>query len=1040
MFFFNEKLKRRVDEIGRYIVKETLPITEFMVRPGNDLDGYEAEIDSSWHKAKDSDQWGGFAQYQWFRTEITVPESWEGSHVDLYVNTPGDIAWKVSAEYSTYIDGRLVGGMDIFHHYIRIADKAKAGERHALALLGFSGYNVRRPVIECSLVVIDDDVKRYYYDLKNAFEAVEFSSTPDAPEIIEMRDHVNASVNLVDFRIPGSDAFRASVVKADEELRKTVYDKMRSSSAVTVTAIGHSHLDVAWLWRLMQTKEKGARAFATVDRLMGEYPDFRFIQSQPQVYDYTKKNYPELYERVKKRVAEGRLEPEGGMWVEADCNLISGESMIRQFLVGKRFFHDEFGVDNEILWLPDVFGYSAAMPQILNGCGIRYFMTTKISWNQFNRLPMDTFYLQGIDGSKVLTHFMTTPIAAGPGARNSLPYKKTYNGEICAETVIHSWDTYKEKDINNDLLFAFGYGDGGGGPDQTMLENAERLKDLPGVPHLKQGFAGPYFHELEKRIKGKKVPTWVGELYLEFHRGTYTSIARNKRYNRKTEFLYHDVEALSSICELATGHAYPQERINEDWKVILLNQFHDIIPGSAIGPVYEDSWKQYEALEKSGGAMKAEAVSALVAGMNLSGDSVVVFNPNSAFTSSLVIGDYPELKGALRNGSKVYPVQTLSDGRKAFYVSDVPQYGYAAFSVVDKECPKKRGMKVSTTLLENRYFRIKLGKDGTITSFVDKRIGRNIITQGRRANVIESYEDKPMEYNCWDIDIYYKEKKWEVDDVESIAVTEDGPVMGAVKIVRRYLNSTIEQTIRIYADIPRVDFDTEIDWHEQEILLKAAFPVDVNSSRASYEIQFGSVERNTHFNTSWDVAKFETCAHKWADLSETGYGVSLMNDCKYGYDIHNGEMRITLLKSGIYPNENADKGHHRFVYSFYPHEGGWAEGRTVNAAYALNNPMEAVYSTGHDGSLPASASFVGIDNSSIIIDTLKKAENGDGYIVRLYESSNSHSDGTIRFSSAPSYVALCDMLEGNEKQVACDGNDLKVSLRPYEIRTYKVRF
>lgn len=1043
MYYYSDKIMKRLDEIATTVYSDSLPVHDFFVKKGSDASDATSSLDSGWRKAKDTDAWGGYAQYQWFRTSLKIPAEWKGKKVALYVATPGDISWKVSSEYSAYINGKFVGGLDVFHHEILLENSAKGSEKYELAMMAFSGYNTRKPTIECKLVTINKTVRDFYYNLKVAYEVTQYSNQPDCPEILEVMDIVNKTVCMIDFRVLGSPEYFASIKKANEFITNSIYKKMHSRSQISVSAIGHSHIDVAWLWRLKQTQDKAARTLGSVDRLMKEFPDFKFIQSQPQLYAYTKDLYPDLYERIKKHVKEGRIEPEGGMWVEADCNLISGESMIRQFLVGKRFFKDEFGIDDKILWLPDVFGYSAAMPQILQGCGIKYFMTTKISWNQFNRMPMDTFWLQGIDGSKVLTHFITTPIQQKDSKESHklLPFHKTYNGVLCAETVSHNWNTYQQKEANSDLLMAFGYGDGGGGPTAEMLENGKRLADFPTVPKVKWVMPSEYFEKLEKQVKSKDLPTWVGELYLEFHRGTYTSIAKNKRYNRKSEFLYQNIEALSTIAEVLNGYTYPLQKLQDSWKVILLNQFHDIIPGSAISEVYIDSWAQYESLTKDGNKMQGDAVQNLVSKIPCSEESVVVFNPNSAFKDSLVTANFnKKVVGITDESGNVFPVQTLSDGNSVFFAKDVPQYGYKTFATLKSPTQVQSQLSVTKTKMENKFFSITLDEKGEITGIYDKRYKRNVMPKGTKANVLLSFEDKPINYNNWDIDIFYTEKCWPVNDVQKIFVKETGTVMGVLSIKRKYLQSTIEQDICIYNDIPRIDFKTVIDWKQQEILLKAAFPVDVNSTRATYEIQYGAVERNTHQNTSWDVAKFETCGHKWVDLSQNDWGVSLMNDCKYGHDIHGNTIRLTLLKSGIDPNPNADKDIHQFTYSLYPHDGTWVDAKTTNMAYELNNPMIAKLTGAHKGELPSNVSFASMDNDNIIISTVKKAEVENAYIVRMYECANTSAHGTITFGKNIESMVECNMIEEGGKNVAFNTNKAVLKFRPFEIKTLKITF
>lgn len=1038
MYFYNEKLERRISEIASTIYSAEMQITSTMVKEGNNPAYAVSPIDGTWKSVDPSLPWGGNASYQWFRTTLCIPSSWQGEEVALVVETPDDIAWKGSAEYSTYLDGKFVGGLDIFHHELFLGTVPKDGATHELALMAFSGYNTRKPTTRIRLVVINTVAQTYYYDLKNAFEVTEYISDNDTPENLAIEEIVNRSINMVDFRIPKSPAYYASLKPADDLLKKEIYTKRHSRSDITVSAIGHSHLDVAWLWRLQQTKEKAARVFGTIDRLMDKYPNFKFIQSQPQLYDFIKKEQPELYKRIKKRVAEGRIIPEGGMWVESDCNLVSGESLIRQLLVGKRFFHDEFGVDNRILWLPDVFGYSAALPQILKGCGIDYFMTIKISWNQFNKMPMDTFWLQGIDGTKILTHFMTTPTAKGEGHSRALPYQKTYNGQLCAESIAHGWDTYKQKDANHDLLMAFGYGDGGGGPNEEMLENWKRLKDFPGIPKVKWESPLDFFQRLAKNVLKHPVPTWVGELYLEFHRGTYTSMARNKMHNRQSEFLYQDAEALSSMAEVLVQAPYPKEILQNGWKLILLNQFHDIIPGSSIREAYDDSLQQYFQLENDGMRMKTAAIRALAGAIKSENEGIIVFNQNSVATDGIVSARLPESIKSLDDGNVA--IQRKPDGTSVFHAVNIPQYGYAVLPFSVKAPKTRNSIKVTRNKMENRFFRIRFDGKGQIIELFDKRQQREVMQEGETGNVLLSFEDKPMNYNAWDIDIYYPEKCWPVDDVQEITVKEEGPVEGILHIKRNYLQSIIEQDIVIYDEIPRIDFRTTIDWKQQEILLKASFPVNVNSTRATYEVQFGTIERNTHSNTSWDVAKFETCAHKWVDLSQNDWGVSLLNDCKYGHDIHGKNIRLSLLKSGIYPNPDADKEVHHFTYSLYPHMGSWVDANTTGQAFALNNPMVAVQIGKQEGTLSSRCSFLSVDNPHIVVETLKKAEEEDAYIVRMYECANTEATGTLRFCCPPKQVVSCNMIEQGNTQVSLQKDSVTLKLRPYEIKTLKVMF
>jgi len=1041
MHYFNEKIKRRLAQIEQSIYTKSSPITHYRVCEGKTA-GCEAPDfdDSGWRSFTTDEFWGGYDGYQWFRTILEIPADFAGRPVAFVLNTEyeDNVSSLRTAEYTAYVDGELNQGLDAFHQELILTNNAKGGERYSLALMGFSGLTPSKSLTTTKIVAIDPTTRDYYYNLRCALECMEVIDHNSA-EYYDIMRIVNDSMKLVDFLGFLSDNYYASIAAANSYLHSNLYEAMSSASGIVVDAIGHAHIDVAWLWQLSHTIEKCGRTFATADKFMDAYPDYKFIQSQPQLYAYTKEAYPKLYEKIKKRIAEGRWQAEGGMWVEADCNLISGESMIRQFLLGKAFFMDEFGIDNKILWLPDVFGYSAAMPQILAKCGIPYFMTTKISWNQFNDIPMDTFYLKGIDGTRVLTHFVTTPDVRNPNYSYNqvLIYKKTYNGHLSPWPVMQAWKGYKQKGINNEIMVSFGHGDGGGGPTTEMLEMAKRLKNFPGMPKVRQIFADEFFENLEKNLEGKDVPEWWGELYLEYHRGTYTSQAKNKKYNRQGEFLLTNAETFCTFDMLLGGDHYPQIQLTKAWKTLLLNQFHDIIPGSSIAAVYEDSDRQYAQLLTDGKDMLKTAADNICSKIDASRGGIAVFNPTSNCTGGLVsMEGVVDIQSVETTCGKHLPVQHSINGEMVFYAIDMPQKGYKLFYPSTSKANVKNAISVSKSFIESPFYRIKLDSDCNITSIFDKQNNREVLAG--RANVLQAFEDKPLNFDAWDIDIFYTEKMWEVNDVAEASVICQGPVYGILRIVRNFRKSVITQDIVVYKDSPVIDFRTEIDWKEQEILLKAAFPVDINSTRATYEIQYGSIERPTHANTSWDVARFEVCAHKWVDLSEGDYGVSLLNDCKYGHDIRGNQMRITLLKSAVYPDPNADKGQHSFTYSLYPHKGDWQHAKTIGHAYALNNPFFVQAIAPQNGLLPHEFSLISVDCENIVIEAVKKAENEDAIIIRLYECHNTRGNAVVKFGFPIAKAWECDMLEQNIKEMDAGDQTIEFDFTPYEIKTLKI--
>jgi alpha-mannosidase len=812
---------------------------------------------------------------------------------------------------------------------------------------------------------------------------------------------------------------------------------------VRVGATGHAHIDVAWLWTLGQTRRKAGRSFHTVMRLMEQFPDYRFTQSQPQLYDYIRQDYPELFENIKQRVAEGRWETIGGMWVEADCNLSGPESLARQFLLGRSFFEKHFGagVETPVLWLPDVFGYAWALPQLIKQAGMEYFFTIKIGWSQYNRLPYDSFWWQGIDGTRVLTHFSTTP--------DEGEHASTYNASATPEQLMGTWTNFRQKDLGRGnsvppLLMAYGFGDGGGGPTREMLENIDEMGAVPGLPQIHQQSVGDFFHELEE-TSGDALPTWNGELYLELHRGTYTTQGRNKRANRASEFLLHNAEYLAVLASLFDApYAYPDEALRHAWELVCLNQFHDIIPGSSINPVYKESQQQYAQVFALAQEVSQTAFDAIA--RHYQGD-VLIANATSFEQDDLALW-----QGQLPSG---YHLENTNTG-ESVYAQPAEQGTWIAagphtplsitpLRIVSGELssPLATELTATTTLLENHYVRIELNTDGDITRIFDKSANRDVLTPDSLANQFQAFEDRPKNWDAWDVDIFYDDRMWLSDPATSVKIVESGPLRATLLIERRILHSSYQQRISLRHNSPRLDIETNIDWRERHIFLKAAFPVEILSPTATYEIQWGNVQRPTHRNTSWDWARFETCAQKWVDLSEGGYGVSLLNNGKYGHDIHENVMRVSLLRSSTMPDPQADQGQHTFTYSLFPHAGSWNES-TIAAAYSLNDPLlvhDVSSSTAKEHRVKSHThmnSLISAEQPNIVIETVKRAEDGNGIIVRLYESQRRRGVVTLTAGFELAEVWHTNLLEHNDEQLQTQGKQVSFSVAPYEIVTLRL--
>lgn len=1039
MFYALERVQKICWELKNYVYTNKLQISDYRMLEGNYI-GMEAIKNASgeWKEFHEGDEWGGRDYHCWFKTSVTVPENFAGKVVALSFKT-FDEGWDaINPQFILYINGEHIQGIDINHREVIISDSAEAGKTYEIDLHAYSGLVDRKAKLFGELVVIDKSLRELFYNLQVPVWVCEKLAKEDKRRI-DMLTVLNEAVNILDLRKPFSKEFNESVAEANEFLRVEFYEKLCGHEDTIATCVGHTHIDVAWHWTVAQTREKVARSFSTVLKLMEEYPEYAFMSSQPQLYKFLKEDHPHVYEKIKEKVKEGVWETEGAMWLEADCNVTSGESLVRQILFGKRFFKQEFGVESEILWLPDVFGYSAALPQILKKSDVNYFMTTKIAWNQFNKMPYDTFMWQGIDGTEVLTHFITTK----DPYQDPNSHFTTYNGQIHPGAIIGAWDRYQQKDINNDVLVSYGFGDGGGGATYEMLEVGRRLnKGIPGCPKVKMATSKEYFKKLETKVrKNRRLPKWVGELYLEYHRGTYTSMARNKRDNRISENLYASAEKMSSLAMLL-GKAYPQEKLNKGWENILLNQFHDILPGSSIKEVYEVTKEEYKEIIKNGSDVLDGALKTIVSNIKLNEKSVVVFNTLSFERSDIASFTVPE--------GLVNPVLIDEEGREIvcqrvegnqaiFFAEAVPASGYKTYTIVEGTDKKETVLKLSKDGAENKFYKILFDEKAQIKSLFDKKNMREVLKEGQVGNALQAFEDKPMNFDNWDIDIYYQEKMWEVDDIQKVEVVEEGPVRATLKVERKFSDSTIVQKIYVYNDIPRIDFNNYIDWKEHQVLLKAAFPIDVNTSKATYEIQYGSVERPTHHNTSWDVARFEVAGQKWADLSEGEFGVSLLNDSKYGHDIKDGLMRLTLIKSGIEPNPTTDQEEHFLTYSLYPHSGDWKEAKTVQSAYGLNVPLYSVVEDEHEGKLPSELSLVKADKDNVIIEVIKKAEDSEDLILRLYECHNNRSRVNLTLSNEIESVVECNLMERDLESVDFDKNCFTFEIKPFEIKTFKLK-
>lgn len=1036
-YMLSGRIGRIADDLYRkFLIVDSVDTGDFMFRDGQYA--FSQKDEGEWVPFKaNKDYWGYRECYCWFKQTVKIPEKFKGEHV-IYKLFPFCREWETTnPQFIIYINGELVQGGDSNHQYVTVTPCAEGGEELEIYINAYSDDWEWRGEMQLGarLQVFDDVAQNVYFDILTPLKVAKYKDE-DSDARINILKELNSACNILNIDTDDREEFRRSAIATSEYLDKNLYGKFEEATA---WCVGHTHIDVAWLWRLRQTREKACRSFATVLKLMEEYPEYKFMSSQAQLYDYVKRDYPELFEEIKKRVKEGRWEAEGGMWVEADTNISSGEALVRQFMFGKRFFRDEFGVDNKIMWLPDVFGYSAAIPQLIKKCGMDYFMTTKISWNEYNKFPYDTFMWRGIDGTEVLSHFPPSTQANHDEHRD---WQTTYNAKLRPVYVLGGYQRYSQKDLSKDYLMTYGFGDGGGGPTAEMLEYGRRMaKGINGCPVVKQSHSYDFFVDLDKKVSGNKhLPTWCGELYLEFHRGTLTSQARNKKYNRKSECLYHDIETLCAIANKETGFSYPKEKLRENWELILLNQFHDILPGSSIAQVYEDSKKDYEKVLNVGCEMASEAESELISKMALKNDSIVVFNTTGFEREDAVICEIP-LDGEFalfdKDGNEV-KYQKTYDG-KIIFIAKVGAKGYSAYTVKCCKPSEFDNMDASLEMAETPYFTVKFNGEGNISELVHKESGRSVAPDGMTLGKVTAYQDRPHNNEAWDIKCFFDEVSWDFD-FRKAEIIEHGAVRVVYKVDRTFRNSTFTEYYCVYNDLKRIDVDYESDWKEKFVVLKADYPVDVNAVKATFDIQFGNVERSTTTNTTWEFAQFEESMHKWVDLSDNGFGLSILNDCKYGCDVKNGHIRPTLFRCATSPNKVQDREHHSFTFSIYPHAGKVCDSDVVKEAYNVNYPLYAVPTSAHDGTLPSEYSFVKCDRNNVVIETVKVAEDSDDVVVRAYETWNTKTPATLSFAGEIAEAVECNLLEEQEEKVDFSGNTVSAVFKPFEIKTFKIRF
>ena len=969
--------------------------------------------------------WGRLWQSCWIHLTGTVPQSWEGVTLAYRINIGGEgLLFGADGEPFFGITNTSYFCPEYLKEYYIARTPARGGQKIDLWVEGASnglfgaemlhdphpvrndqpagGFN--SSIVHIRIARFNEELWHLRFEFKTLHTLLCHYSFSDyrARKLVTILNNAYCAYR--------DDPRNAAAARA---VLKEAFAWPALGSALTMTAVGHAHIDVGWLWPVRESIRKAARTFASQLELMERYDDYVFGASQPQLYQFVKDNYPGLYSRIAERVKEGRWELQGGMWVEPDCNITSGESLVRQFLHGKNFFKDEFGVDVRNLWIPDVFGYAANLPQIIKKAGCDFFLTQKISWNRINHFPYNTFRWRGIDGTEVVTHF---------------PPEDTYNSNLFAGALAKAQDNFEQNNTQDGFACLFGIGDGGGGPSYGHVECGRLCRNLEGTPKVKFATAQSFFDSI---LAGdiSALPHWVGELYLEMHRGTLTTQARTKRNNRKLEQLLSLTEF---VCSMLPAAKYPRKELDKLWKCLLINQFHDILPGSSIRMVYENTEKEHGEMFTGLGALLRDAGREL---LQPRANASTLVNPLSWEYRRPVELPKEWADGAIRDEDGNEVVAQVEDDGRVVAAVPMPPGQWKTLQCVAADHGLAKCQADSKLVLENDLVRYEFAKNGLLLSAQRKSDGFEFLHEP--GNVFTLYADHPIMYDAWDIDPWYTREAVGSAKAAFDAVRITGPVRSILRFSLKIGSSAIDQEVSLAANSMALEFKTAVDWHENRRMLRVAFPTAINSDQAVYDVQYGYLKRPTHSSTSWDAAKFECCGQRYVDLNDQDNGVALLNDCKYGHHIHDNVIDLNLLRSPKYPDYFADQGLHTFVYAFLPHSGD----HTVANAYAEGAQLNRA-PWRFDGLAGAVVSPVQVFGEGISLEVVKRAEKSDDIILRIVETRGRHAVGEVvvddsRFNS----LSVTNLMEWTDEGClnAIAPGHYPLALKPFEILTLKLK-
>ncbi len=1011
--FTRERIAARLRLIGPMVHRHARAIEPFRLLPldGAILDAPICADPSGWDEIAPESYWGRADLNFVMKSGFTIPTDWETTNLALHLplGVLGDIF--NHPEAMAYVDQVPIGSADRYHHTLPLPAELADGRRHVLSLHGWTGHagwppdpNSKAKLFmgACSVVSLDTPTKAFC-DLAEA--ALDTVSVVEDPVIANgILSALDTAFARLDTRDPLGDAFYDAVPAALATLKDALAE-VGPPLDKTLYAIGHAHMDIAYLWPISQMQLKNHRTYSNVLRLMDDHADFRFSHSQPALYEMTMRDHPALFDRIKTRVAQGRWEVMGGMWVEPDLNVPGPEALIRQLTLGRGYFEDTFGpVETPVLWLPDTFGFPGQVPQLMKLAGLDWFVTNKLNWNQYNRVPWSSHIWEGIDGSQVKAHILTTPRDV-----QYLPFATNYKSDLTAYEVLGTV-THANGKASDALPICFGYGDGGGGPTQDLLAKASAYAAMPGMPKIQLSTVRGALAALDQGAD--EWPVWKGEHYLEGHRGVFTSQGWIKRANRIAERALHEAEAMAAMAGLAPD-------LTEAWKLLCLNQFHDIVTGTSVPEVYEDARRDYARISEISEA------AALDASAHLAGSLPSVAN-TSPTTGPRVAVVQP---GTVQAGQSI-------DGAELAFFPDLPAYSLTPLTSASAPMTPVRVERDGDQItLENGKVRARFSQ-GELVAFVDLESGRALLAEGETGNQLIAFEDRPICWDAWDIDSHYEDNQELIGPAQSVEISEQGPIRATVRLIHKWRNSTLTQDISLSADSYRLDFDTRVDWHETHTLLKVAFPVAIDADQATFDTQWGTIDRSTRRETDFDAARFEVSAQKWAELADDTHAVALMNDCKYGYDVRDNVLRLTLIKSATSPDPNADQGEHVFTYALMSNPGR-SIARRNHAAYDLNTPLRVLPSGGVSGPKDP---FVTSDAENVVIETLKPSNGGAGVVLRVFECAGHAAVASLTFGISVSRASLVDIFERYETDLSSDGSKVTVSLNPFQIMTIKVAF